>query len=379
MKTEGVDLGTISLFSLVGLPYALKFLWAPLLDRFVPPFMGRRRGWLILTQLALMIAVAAMSFSHPSAHPLATAAIALLVSFLSASQDIVADAYKTDALAPEEWGPGSALFTTGYRVAMLVSGAVALILSDHLSWRAVYLVMAATLLIGALTSWLAPEPAGAALAPRTLREAVVEPFREFFSRKGAAEVIAFITLYKLDAVMTLALMTPFMMEMGFSRTDIGAVTKGFGLVATIAGTLVGGTLMVKLGLQRALWLFGFAQAFSGLSFLGLALLGHSYPMMVTAIAVENACSGMGNSAYAAFLMSQCDTRFSATQYALLSSLMAVTRVVLGSPTGYLAQSLGWPGYYAVCTLVSVPAFILLIRFPKWNLWRTKPPLTSPSA
>lgn len=368
MKTEHVDLGTIGLFSIVGMPYALKFLWAPLMDRFVPPFLGRRRGWMVLMQAALAATIAALGLHSPAEFPFLTAALAVCVAFFSASQDIVIDAYRTDVLEPEEIGPGAALYISGYRVAMLFSGAVALILADHLPWRTVYLVMAGAMATGAVTSWLAPEPKLEARAPRTLADAVVQPFAEFFRRRGtwpALEVLLFVVLYKIDTVMATAMTTPFMMELGFSKTDIGAVTKGFGLVATLAGTLAGGTLMMKLGMRRSLWVFGLAQGISGLSFTLLANLGHHYPMMVTSIAAENFFSGMGTAAYQAFMMSLCDKRFSATQYALLTSLMALTRVVGGAPVGYLAQAMGWPSFYLLATFAMVPGLLLLTRYRTW--------------
>lgn len=373
MQNEGVDLSVIGLFSLIGMPYALKFLWAPLMDRFVPPFLGRRRGWLLVTQVALVAAIAALGYSNPRERLFMTGVIALLVAFFSASQDIVCDAYKTDVLEPKEAGPGSAVQITGYRVAMIFSASVSLILADHLPWSTVYLIMAGAMAIGIVTSLLAPEPRIAPQVPKTLGEAVVKPFVEFFRRRGAFEVISFTLLYKLDAVLTIALQTVFMLELGFSKTDIGVVTKGFGLGATLAGTMIGGALMARIALKPALWIFGVTQALAGLSFMTLALVGHSYPMMVAAIAIENFCSGMGNSAYAAFIMSQCDRRFTATQYALLSSLMAVTRNVLSAPAGFMAKSMGWPTYYLACVLVSVPALLLLLRYDRW----TRPASDSP--
>ena len=366
MQSEGVDLAVIGLFSLVGLPYALKFLWSPVMDRYVPPFLGRRRGWLVVTQLAIILAVMALGFTSPREHIEVTAALALLVAFFSASQDIVADAYRTDLLHTVEIGPGSAIHITGYRLAMIASGALGLMLADYLPWRVVYLLMGGAMLIGVLTSILAPEPELPPAAPRTLREAYGLPLVEFFRRRGALEILAFTLFYKLDAVMTIALQTAFVMQLGFSKTEIGLVTKGFGLTATLLGTMAGGALMIKLGLKRSLWVFGITQAAAGLSYLGLSLAGHSHGLLVVAIAVENACSGMGNSAYAAFMLSQCDRRFSATQYALFSSLMAITRNVLASPAGFLASGLGWPMYYLVCIFASTPAFLLLLRYDRWQ-------------
>jgi PAT family beta-lactamase induction signal transducer AmpG len=370
MKSENVDLTVIGLFSLVGLPYALKFIWAPAMDRFIPPFLGRRRGWMVLSQVALIVTIVAMAFSSPARFPGVTAVIAVLIAFFSASQDIVVDAYRTDLAEKEEIGPAAALYITGYRIGMLVSGAVALILSDHLSWQAVYLLMAAAMLVGIIASFFAPEPKEAEKPPQTIAEAVVLPFLEYFRRRGAFEMLGFIILYKIDVVIAMAMTTPFLLEIGFTKTDIGAVTKGFGLVATLLGTLAGGALMVRLGLKRSLWIFGLSQGVSGLSFMLLAHLGHHYPMMVTAIAIENFCSGMGTAAFTAFMMSLCDKRFTATQYALLTSVMGLSRVIGGAPTGYLAKAVGWEQYFLISVLAMIPGLLLLSRYSKWSLSKT---------
>ncbi|MCM2321731.1 MAG: AmpG family muropeptide MFS transporter [Oligoflexia bacterium] len=366
MKTENVDLTVIGLFSLVGIPYTLKFLWAPLMDRFVPPFLGRRRGWMLISQLLLVLGVIALAFSDPARFPALTATICLGVAFFSSSQDIVIDAYRTEILEKDETGPGAALYIMGYRIAVLVSGAVALILADHMPWKLVYLIMACTMGVGILTSFLAPDPKVPAKPPKSIGDAVVLPFVEFFKRRGAVEILAFIVLYKLDVVVAQALMTPFLMDLGFTKTDIGTVTKGFGLVATILGTLFGGAMLVKLGMLRSLWFFGLLQGLAGFSFMTLARLGHHYPMMVTAIAVENICSGMGTAAFAAFMMSICDKRYTATQYALLTSLMAITRVMGSALTGYMAKAWGWELYYLASILVAIPGLLLLLRYSKWT-------------
>lgn len=370
MKAENVDLSVIGLFALVGLPYTLKFIWSPLMDRFVPPLLGRRRGWILLCQVALVVAIAAMAFSKPFEAPALTALLAFAVAFFSASQDIVVDAFRTEMLSASELGPGASLHITGYRIAMLVSGAVALILADHVSWRWVYFTMAAAMAVGVAATLAAPESATNSqrngLAPTSLHDAVVLPFVEFFKRRGAVEVLFFVILYKLDVVIATAMTTPFMLELGFTKTDIGAVTKGFGLVATLGGTLAGGVLMVKLGMRRSLLFFGIFQAISGLSFAMLARLGHHYPMMVGAIAAENFCGGMGNAAFTAFMMSQCDRRFTATQYALLTSLMALTRVLGSAPSGFLAKGIGWENYFFFSVVASLPGLLLLARFRRWE-------------
>lgn len=367
MKTEGVDLSVIGLFSLVGLPYALKFLWAPLMDRFFPPLLGRRRGWILVAQLGLVISIVAMAFANPATQPWWTAAIAVGVAFFSASQDIVIDAYKTELLSPEERGMGVAAATFGYRMAMLVSGAVALILADHLRWRQVYLLMAATMSVGMVTAFFSPEPEGVPGVPRSMRDAVVLPLLEFFKRRGAWEILLFVILYKLDTVIATAMTTPFMQEIGFTKTDIGTVTKGFGLVATLGGAAFGGAMMVRLGMRRSLWLFGVLQGIAAISFMMLAGLGHHYPMMVVAIATENFFSGTGTAAYSAFLMTICDRRYTATQYALLSSLMALTRQVGAAPSGYLVKLVGWQQYFLISILASIPGLLLLTRYSRWDV------------
>jgi len=366
MASEKIDLTVIGIFSLVGLPYTLKFLWSPLMDRFVPPFLGRRRGWMIICQALLAAAIAAMGFSNPVEAPAMLAALAFSVAFFSASQDIVVDAYRTEVLEPAEYGAGAGVYIMGYRLAMLISGAVALILSDHLSWREVYLFMAATMGVGVIATITATEPKVSSPPPKSIREAVVEPFVDYFKRSGALEILGFIILYKLGDVATGMMTTPFMIQVGFTRTDIGAVNKGFGLIATIIGGLAGGALMMRLGLKRSLWVFGGLQAGSNLMFMLLAIAGKNYPVMVTAIAIENLSGGLGTAAFSAFLMSQCNQRFTATQYALLTSLMAVARVLIGAPTGWMAKNLGWETYFLVTTLLAIPGLLLLLRYDRWQ-------------
>jgi PAT family beta-lactamase induction signal transducer AmpG len=367
MTQEKVNLATIGIFSLVGLPYALKFLWSPLMDAYLPPFLGRRRGWILVSQVLLILSIALMAVTSPVLQPVQMATIAFLVAFFSASQDIVVDAYRTDVLLPEEYGLGSAAYIMGYRIAMLVSGALALILADQMSWKSVYFLMALTMLVGVIaTLFLAPEPEMGISRPKSLGEAVYLPLVDFFQRKGSMEVLAFIVLYKLDVVMALTLTTAFMLQIGFTKTDIGAVNKGVGLAATIVGTLSGGAIMTKLGMKRSLWSFGILQGLGNLTFVALAHVGYNYPLMVTAVATENLLSGMGTAAYSAFLMTLCNKKFSATQYALLTSLMALTRVFAGAPSGFLAEKLGWQSYFLFSMSLMLPGLLLLIRFDRWK-------------
>jgi MFS transporter, PAT family, beta-lactamase induction signal transducer AmpG len=366
MATQKVDLGLIGIFSLVSLPYTLKFLWSPLLDRFTLPFMGRRRGWILLFQGLLFFAISAMAFCDPIKSPILLAISALLMTFFSASQDIVIDAYKTEILFQKEYGLGAAVANFGYRVAMIFSSAGALILADHVPWRVVYLLMAGTMIVGIITTLFATEPILKVKPPKTLKEAVIDPFLDFFSRKGSLEVLGFVIVYKMDVVMTLALMTPFLLQLGFTQTDIGVVTKGFGLVATLVGTFAGGVWLFRLGIKRSLWIFGILQGISGTCFYLLAKFGYHYPLMVAALATENFFSGMGNAAYSAFLMSLCNPRFTATQFALLTSLMALTRSVAVSPAGWLVKLMGWEQYYLLSLLMAFPGLLLLTRYNRWN-------------
>jgi PAT family beta-lactamase induction signal transducer AmpG len=361
LAADNVDIVAIGWFALVGQPYTYKFLWAPLMDRYTPPFLGRRRGWLLITQLALAAAIAFMGTLTPAASVWLLGAAAFAVAFLSASQDIVFDALRTDWLEREERGAGAAVSVFGYRIAMLVSGAGALILADQwLGWSATYWLMAALMGIGMLATWFVVEPEARGGAPKTLDEAVVKPFAEFFSREGAVALLVLVVLYKLGDAFAGNLTTTFLLRgPGFSLTEIGAINKGFGLAATIVGALAGGALMAKMRLYRALLLFGVLQAITNLGFMLLAASGKSYALMVTVIGLENLCGGMGTAAYVALLMALCDRRFSATQYALLSALSAVGRVYVGPVAGYLVAGFGWQLFFFFTFLIALPGLALL--------------------
>jgi PAT family beta-lactamase induction signal transducer AmpG len=373
MSSEQVDLRVIGLFSLVGLPYSLKVLWAPFMDRFRLPWLGRRRGWIVLAQLLLGGSVTAMGFLSPRSAPLALACLALLVAYLSASQDIVVDAYRADVLEPRELGAGAATTVVGYRVALLVSGALALILSDFLPWTTVYLSMGLLMAGCAIFTLLAPEPGQAVDAPRSLREAVIDPLASYFRRDGAVAMLAFIMVYKLGDALAGVMTTPFLLDLGFTRTDVGTVNKAFGLISTIVGTLAGGGIVAHVGVNRSLWVFGFLQAVSNLAFALLAMVGKHYGLMVLSIGVENLCGGMGNAAFIAFMMSLCDKRYTATQYALLTSFMAVTRILAGVPAGFMAHEMGWAAFYGATVAGAVPGILLLPRFAPWRSRAGSPP------
>lgn len=365
MKEEGVDLTVIGMMALVGLPYTLKFLWAPVLDRFTLPFLGRRRGWLLVAQLALMGSIAGLGTTDPVSHPWMVALAAFLVTFFSASQDIVVDAYRREDLSDEELGLGSSLYINGYRMGMLLASGGGLIMADHMPFPMVYAIMAAAMLPGILTTLLAPEPQTDMGTPETMKNAVIDPLVEYFSRNRALWILAFVLLYKIGDTMASAMTTPFYLDIGFSKTEIGAVVKLFGFWATIAGGLFGGVLMIRLGINRALWIFGFLQAASTACFAILARVGHSVPTLSWVIGFENLSSGMGTAAYAAFMASITNKKFTATQYALLTSLMGVPRVMASAPTGFLAKNLGWEVFFIACTLIAIPGMLLLLKFAPW--------------
>jgi len=366
MKEEGIDLAMIGMISLVGLPYTVKFLWAPFLDRYIPPFLGRRRGWLIIAQIFLVLSIAGLAFTEPGVKPLYVVIAAMLVTFFSATQDIVVDAFRRESLSDQELGLGSSLYVNGYRVGMLLASGGGFIMADAISFKAVYLIMAACLLPCMLASVLSPEPEITAGAPKTLQEAVIDPLVEYFSRSGAIWILAFILLYKIGDTMASAMTTPFYLDIGFSKTEIGAVVKIFGFWATLGGSLAGGLIMLYVGINRSLWIFGFFQALSTAGFAVLARIGYSIPALSGVIAFENFSGGMGTAAYTAFMASITNKKFTATQYALLSSLMGVPRVIASAPTGYLAKNTGWELFFIACTLIAVPGMLLLFKFAPWN-------------
>lgn len=362
MTVEGVSLKTIGIFTLVGLPYTLKFVWSPLIDRFAIPFLGRRRGWILLFQVCLFLLIAAISVSSPKNAPLLVASLAFMIAFTSASQDIVIDAYRTDVLHERERGLGAGVYVTGYRIAMLVSGALALVLSESLGWRWTYMLMGCLMTVGMLATLFGPEPEERIVPPKSLEEAIGGPFKEFFSRPGALILLTLIVLYKLGDAFAGTLTTAFLIRgVDFSVGEVGAINKGMGLAATLIGALFGGTLMSRWGLYRSLMVFGILQAVSNLSFMVLASIGKSYPMMVCAVAFENLAGGMGTAAFVGFLMALCDHRFTATQFALLSALASVGRVFVGPPSGFLAEEVGWIVFFFLTFLAAIPG-LLLLRF-----------------
>ncbi|WP_319589119.1 AmpG family muropeptide MFS transporter [uncultured Desulfobulbus sp.] len=359
MTEQGVDLTVIGFFSLVGLPYTLKFLWAPIFDRFTLPFLGRRRGWMLLMQLTLILALIGLGLTDPGQTPWLVALAAFFVTFFSASQDIVVDAYRREDLSDNQLGLGSSFYVNGYRVGMLLAGSGGLILADYLSFDQVYLLMAASLLVGIVTTLVCREPPLTRGTPRNFREAVVEPFVDYFNRDRALLLLLFILLYKIGDQMASTLTTPFYLDLGFSKTQIGAVAKLFGFWSTIVGGLVGGTILLRIGIIKSLWIFGILQAVSILSFSALALMGNTITGLIVAIVLEQLTSGMGTCAYVAYMASLTNKKFTATQYALLSSCMGIPRVIIAAPAGWLAELVGWPLFFFGCAVAAIPGLLLL--------------------
>ena len=370
LRTEGVDLKAIGLFALIGLPYTWKFLWSPLLDRYAFPWLGRRRGWMFAMHVALLLSIPALGWLRPQTDIWTIAYLAAAIAFFSASLDIALDAFRRELLPDAELGLGNSIYVNAYRISSLVPGSLALILADRMPWSSVFLVTALFMLPGLVMTLLVDEPARTVRAPRTLRDAVIEPFREFIERSGwgqALLVLAFIFLYKLGDSMSTALATPFYLDLGFTKTEIGVVAKNAGLWASIAGGMLGGLWMVKIGINRGLWLFGVVQMVSILGFAWLARLGQpDIVVLGVVIAFEALGVGLGTVAFVAFIARTTDPRYTATQFALFTSLAAVPRTVVNATTGWIVAQTGWFNFFLLCTLLALPGMALLLRVAPWN-------------
>ncbi|QND83107.1 AmpG family muropeptide MFS transporter [Chromobacterium vaccinii] len=376
LRSEGVDLKSIGLFALIGLPYTWKFLWSPLLDRYALPLLGRRRGWMLTTQLALLGSLALLGLFDPKQDIWSIAGLALAVAFFSASQDIVLDAFRREILSDVQLGLGNTVHINAYRLAGLVPGSLSLILADHLDWGSVFVVTALFMLPGALMTLMVKEPAQAPGSPKTLREAVVEPFHEFLTRQGwqgALWILSFIFLYKLGDSMATSLATPFYLDMGYAKSQIGLVAKHAALWPAVIGGLLGGLWMIKLGINRALWAFGVVQVVSILGFAWLSSYGRfgsvgatELSMLAVVIAFEALGVGLGTAAFVAFIARSTHPAYTATQFALFTSLAAVPRTLANAATGYIVDSVGWTSFFFLCTALALPGMMLLVRVAPWG-------------
>jgi len=377
----GVDRTAIGLFASVGIPYSFKFLWAPLLDQIRPPFLGRRRGWGIVIQLCLAASILAMGFTDPSVSAWWTAVAAIVVAFFSASQDIVIDAYRIEILPEEEQGAGAAATQVGYRFGLLAAGAGALAVSDFVSWHWVFVMLAALVGVGIFAFLIAPEPPVAQGDKREafgdwIKRSVLAPFTDFIGRRGWVVILLFVLTYKVGEAISGTMATPFYVDLGFSGVEIAAVSKVFGIVATLVGTLAGGLIVARFGIMRALMLGGVLQALGILLFAVLAVKGHDMVWLTIAIGGDNFVGGLGSAAFVAYLSALCNVAFTATQYALLTSFMAVGRTLLSSGSGWLSEQLGWTDFFIASTALAIPGLVLLVWLMR--LYPTEKPLAEAS-
>jgi len=369
LRVEGVGLAEIGFFALVQFPYTWKFLWSPVMDRFTLPFLGHRRGWMLLTQLLLLVSIGAMGFTKPDLNLWTVAYLSAAVAFFSASQDIVLDAYRRELLPDVELGLGNAIHVQAYRLSGLVPGALGLILADHFPWHIVFVIVALFMIIGIVMTLVIDEAIVEPTPPATMRDAVIEPFRDFIGRAGlrpALLVLAFLFFYKLGDNMATALQSPFFIDVGFTLTQIGAIAKIAGLTAAIVGGMVGGLIMVKVSINRALWLFGFVQIVSILGFALLSEIGANPWMLGIAVAFEYLGVGLGSAALIAFMARTTNPAFAATQLALFTALASVPRVFANAVTGVIVEQVGWTNFFLLCTVVAVPGMLLLFKVAPWN-------------
>ena len=369
LRSHEVDLATIGLFALVSLPYTWKFLWSPLMDRYKLPFLGRRRGWALITQIGLLFSIATLGRFDPAVSLQAIVITVFVISLFGASQDIVIDAYRRELLADDELGTGTSFFINAYRLSSLVPGSLALILSDLLPWPVVYWITASFMVVGIITTFIIREVSDDSLAPATLKEAVIDPFVEFFSRggiKAGLAILFFMFLYKLGDNMATALATPFYLDMGFSRTEIGSIAKIAALWSSIAGGILGGVAMLKLSINRALWVFGFVQMFTILGYVWLSTVGHHPVGLFVVVSGEYLGVGLGAIALTAFMARETSKAFTATQFALFSSFIAVPRTFANASTGFIIEAVGYTQFFIVCTLVAIPGMLLLLKVAPWR-------------
>jgi PAT family beta-lactamase induction signal transducer AmpG len=368
LRTEGIGLAEIGLFALVQFPYTWKFLWAPIMDRYTLPFLGHRRGWILVTQVALLLSMGALGFIQPDISLWTVAYMATAVAFFSASQDIVLDAFRRELLPDVELGLGNSIHVQAYRLSGLIPGGLALILSDHMPWHMVFLIVAAFMFVGIVMTLVIDEAIKEPSPPRTLRESVINPFKEFIGRSGlgpALLVLAFLFFYKLGDNMATALQTAFFHDIGFSGTQIGSIAKVVGTTAAIVGGLVGGLIMVKVAINRALWLFGFVQIVSILGFAALSVWSTPW-MLVFAMGFEYLGVGLGTAALTAFMARSTNISFAATQFALFTALASVPRVLANATTGFIVEQTGWTSFFFLCTFLAIPGMLLLFKVAPWN-------------
>jgi PAT family beta-lactamase induction signal transducer AmpG len=365
----GVSLTEIGLFALVGIPYTWKFAWAPFMDRWVPPFLGRRRGWMVIFQLALIVSIGVLGMYEPAKSTWLIAWLAVAVAFFSASQDVALDAYRRELLPDSELGLGNAIHVQAYRISSLIPGSLALILADSLPWSTVFWITGAFMSVGVVMTLVVSEPESELPPAMGLGEAVKAPFFEYLSRRGwrgVLLVLSFMFLYKIGDNMATALATPFYLDLGFTKTQIGLVAKHAALWPAVAGGLLGGLVMLKLGINRSLWLFGVVQMVSILGFALLASVGDVVWMLALVIGFEYLGVGMGTAAFTAFIARETSRTYAATQFALFTALAALPRTFANASTGVIVEQVGWVNFFLICTALAIPGMFLLLRVAPWN-------------
>ena len=369
LRDQGVSLAEIGLFSLIGIPYVWKFLWSPLMDRYSLGGLGRRRSWMLVTQVLLLISIAAFGWVNPIENIWSVAYLAAAVAFFSASQDIVLDAYRRELLPDNELGLGNSIHVQAYRFSGLVPGSLAFILADHISWQSVFIIVAAFMVLGILLTLFIKELDTEHNAPKSLRDAIVLPFKDFIQSNGlksAGFTLVFLVLYKLGDNMATALQTPFFIDMGFSKTEIGVVAKTSSMIAMTIGIVVGGIVMIKLSINRALWLFGFVQIASILGFAALAEIGHNNVALAIAMGFEYLGVGLGTAAFTAFIARTTNPAFAATQIALFTAIAVLPRTFANATTGFIVEQIGWTQFYFLCTALAVPGMLMLFKVAPWH-------------
>ncbi len=369
LRSEGVGLKEIGFFALVGIPYTWKFVWSPLMDRYAPSNMGRRRSWMLITQILMLASIGYLGFLNPKTQLSEIAILCAITAFLSASLDISIDAFRREILPDRELGLGNSIHVTTYRIASLIPGSLSLILADHYAWDLVFIITAAFLSLGILMVLFSDEPEVNSHRPLTLKAAITEPFQEFFGRHGvksALWILSFMFLYKIGDSMATALSTPFYLDLGFSKTEIGLVAKHAALWPAIFGGIFGGILMLRIGINKALWLFGGAQIVSILGFALLAEIGHNLWVLALVIGFEYLGVGLGTAAFVAFIARTTSPAYTATQLALFTALTALPRTFANATTGIIVENMGWTNFYLFCTAIAVPGMLLLFKVAPWN-------------
>ena len=369
LRSEGVGLKEIGFFALVGIPYTWKFVWSPLMDRYAPSNMGRRRSWMLITQILMLASIGYLGFLDPKTQLSEIAILCAITAFLSASLDISIDAFRREILPDRELGLGNSIHVTTYRIASLIPGSLSLILADHYAWDFVFIITAAFLSLGILMVLFSDEPEVNSHRPLTLKAAITEPFQEFFGRHGvksALWILSFMFLYKIGDSMATALSTPFYLDLGFSKTEIGLVAKHAALWPAIFGGIFGGILMLRIGINKALWLFGGAQIVSILGFALLAEIGHNLWVLALVIGFEYLGVGLGTAAFVAFIARTTSPAYTATQLALFTALTALPRTFANATTGIIVENMGWTNFYLFCTAIAVPGMLLLFKVAPWN-------------